>query len=142
MDESTAPEGASQESGKELREKLESAIAESKRLQEENKRLAATVVIKDQGLDRVKPEDLLDVPSDELEAKAKEIQEARRAEEEAIFARIAREKGLNVDELEAKGGIPEGLSRAGGLGSITGSLPGQGGESRPTSPVKAIEAAL
>ena len=120
----------SPESGSALRTQLEQEIAQKRAALEENQRLASTVVILQHGLDRVKPEDLTGVPTEQLAAKAAEIHQARVAEEEAIFARVAAAKGIKLDGVptsttEAVTPLPDGLIRASSLGTLGGVPIGQ-----------------
>ncbi len=66
-----------EESGSSLRRKLESTLAQNKELTEQVATFKATQVISDNGFDLVNPTDLTGVPLDELEARAKALQEER-----------------------------------------------------------------
>lgn len=88
----TDPAEAGQESGSQLREKLEATLSENKAIRSA---LAQTVV---KGFRYVKPEDLEGVSVDQIEAKATELESERKsAEDAALAARL----GVEVGDLDA-----------------------------------------
>lgn len=66
-----------EESGSSLRRKLESTLAQNKELTERVATFEAARVISDNGFDLVNPDELKGVALDELEARAKAMQEER-----------------------------------------------------------------
>jgi hypothetical protein len=88
----TDPAEAGQESGSQLREKLEAALNENKTV----KTVLAQAVVK--GLRYVTPEDLKDVAVDQIEAKAAELESTRKAAEDAA---LAARLGVPVEDLDA-----------------------------------------
>lgn len=83
----------SMETGAGLRSRLEAEIA---RANEAEKALRATVA---GGFQNVKPEDLAGVPHSELTAKAAEIEDARRVEQETLVMQALQARGLTDDQI-------------------------------------------
>ena len=86
--------------GSTLRKKLEQALEENKNLAQENATFKATDVIGKHGFSLVKPEDLSGVAADQIEAKAKELQEQREGERTEMVRSVLQGKGLEGPELD------------------------------------------
>lgn len=88
------PEGSEdqQESGSQLRQKLEAALAENRSLREAVNQFAT------KGFQFVKPEDLAEVAIDQIEAKAAELEAQRKSEQDQL---LAARLGVPVEELDA-----------------------------------------
>ncbi len=101
VDETGAPVDLDKASGGYLRTKLEEAITENKELAGQISTARATTAISEHGYSLVKPEDLVGVPPDQVEAKAKALQEQRiEARTEAVKSVLV-ERGLKDEELDA-----------------------------------------
>lgn len=88
------PDGSEeqQESGSQLRAKLEAALSENRTLKSSLTQFAV------KGLRYVRPEDLAEVAVDQIEAKAAELEAQRKsAEDEALAGRL----GVPVEDLES-----------------------------------------
>lgn len=81
---------AGTESGKEFREKLESAITDRKAL--------LGLVAETYGL---KPSDLDGTPVDQIPTRAAELQEARKREREALVREELQARGLSEEQIDA-----------------------------------------
>ena len=88
-------------SGGVLRSKLEEAIERNKVLEKSASTAAATTAISEHGYGLVKPEDLIGVPLELVEAKAKELQEQRTEARSDAIRSVLVERGLEGEELEA-----------------------------------------
>lgn len=87
--------------GGSLRKKLEEALAENKRLAQRVAASEAARVIAEHGYSLVKPEDLAGVPLDQIEEKAKELQESAEAEKrEVVKSVLAELSGLEGSALD------------------------------------------
>ncbi|HEX7099350.1 MAG TPA: hypothetical protein VF377_08905 [Acidimicrobiia bacterium] len=95
-------EDFSQLDGSTLRAKLEEALAENRSLKKELATSRAKEILGSNGFSLVKPEDLAGVKLEEMEAKAKELQEQRLAERRAIVEDLLKAKGFEGDELKAE----------------------------------------
>lgn len=85
-----------------LRKKLEEAIAENRKLAQRVATGEAKELISSKGYNLVKPEDLADVPLDQIEVKAKELHEQRlESRKETIREVLADRHGLEGAELDA-----------------------------------------
>ncbi len=101
VDDTGAPVDLDKASGGFLRTKLEEAIQENKDLAKQVSTARAITAISEHGYSLVKPEDLGGVPPDQVEAKAKELQEQRiEARTEAVKSVLV-ERGLKDEELDA-----------------------------------------
>jgi hypothetical protein len=89
-------------SGGELRKRLEDALGENRELKGLVSGYAAGEAIRAEGFDLVKPEDLVDVPPGEINAKAKEIQESRFAERRSTVIDVLRNTGVAEADLEGQ----------------------------------------
>lgn len=129
---------AGQESGSQLRDKLEAALAENRAIRST---LVETTV---KGFRYVKPDDLKDVAVDQIEAKAAELEAERKsAEDAAIAARL----GVSVEDLDAA------LAKLSGTGdqpkaeqpatrspfALTGALGGQPTGSTPDPNLRGVD---
>lgn len=85
----------SNETGAGLRSRLEAEIA---RANQAEQALRATVA---GGFQHVKPEDLAGVPHGELTAKAAEIENARKAEQETLVQQALKSRGLTDEQITA-----------------------------------------
>ena len=101
VDDTGAPVDLDKASGGFLRTKLEEALEENKDLAKQVSTARATTAISQHGYSLVKPEDLGGVPPDQVEARAKELQEQRiEARTEAVKSVLV-ERGLKDEELDA-----------------------------------------
>lgn len=91
---------AEKEGGKGLRQKLEAALQEGRRLQGVATSAEATRVIGEKGYDLVSADDLKGVALDEIEVKAAELQEQKSAARADVVKSILAGKGLAGDELD------------------------------------------
>ena len=125
MDDSTV--ATSEESGSTLRTRLEEALKANKELGDANKALSAEVVITRSGLTLVKPADLAGVETDQLAAKAAEIEATRTAEREQMFIAEAARRGITLTpSIDATTPVVNSaLNRVASLGSLGGVPPAQ-----------------
>ncbi len=101
VDDTGAPVDLDKASGGFLRTKLEEALEENKDLAKQVSTSRAETAIREHGYSLVKPEDLGGVPPDQVQAKAKELQEQRlEARTEAVKSVLV-ERGMKDEELEA-----------------------------------------
>lgn len=84
-----------------LRRKLEEAIAQNRDLEREAATFRAEKAIEAHGSDLVKPEDLMGVSKDGLEAKVQELHEQRLDTQKETVRTVLAKRGLEGDELEA-----------------------------------------
>ncbi len=101
FDDAGEPVDLDKASGGFLRSKLEEAIERNKVLEQSATTAAATTAISEHGYTLVKPEDLVGVPLEQVEAKAKEIHEANLATRTETIRSVLVERGLKDEELEA-----------------------------------------
>ncbi len=87
-------------SGGVLRSKLEEALAENETLAKQVVTSRAEKAIGEHGYGLVKPEDLVGVSPDNVEAKAKELQEQRVKAQADVVRNVLVERGLEGDELD------------------------------------------
>ncbi len=87
-------------SGGVLRSKLEEALAENETLAKQVVTSRAEKAIGEHGYGLVKPEDLVGVSPDNVEAKAKELQEQRTQARADVVRSVLVERGLEGDELD------------------------------------------
>ncbi|HKZ20288.1 MAG TPA: hypothetical protein VJQ57_09275 [Acidimicrobiia bacterium] len=102
MDEFDDGATESEESGGQLRKKLEAQIAKNKELTAELRKFAAKDLISAKGFKHVKPDDLVGVKPDDLEEKAAEIEEAKVKEQETILRNALVDRGIPEDEIEQR----------------------------------------
>lgn len=88
--------------GKGLRSKLEAALAENRELKKKVATSEAQEILRSNGYDLVKPEDLSEVPLEEMATKAKELQEQRLAERRTIVEDLLKARGYSGEELKAE----------------------------------------
>jgi len=115
-----------QETGGELRAKLEAALDENKNLKSSVSSLTAEKVIRDSNLTYVKPEDLSGLSTDEMVAKATELEASKAAQAEELAAKFLAAKGVTLDQIDgaAAGQKPaETATRVASLGSLPGTRP-------------------
>ncbi|MBO59907.1 MAG: hypothetical protein CL440_06855 [Acidimicrobiaceae bacterium] len=123
----------SQMSGGALRQKLEQTLEENKLLASELSGLKAHEVISEHGLSLVEPTDLKGVDISQLEQRAREIQEDRRAQQEKLARDLLAKRGYEGEELESQlqdflGSEPvapthadaEAITRAQQVGAVSG----------------------
>lgn len=84
-----------------LRKKLEETLQRNKTLEELASTSAAKAAIGEHGYSLVKEEDLKGVSADQVEAKAKELQEQREASRLETVRSVLAERGLDGEDLEA-----------------------------------------
>lgn len=129
MDENSgATEVAGEESGSALRQKLEAEIAARKAAETANSELAAQVVILQGGFDRLSPQDLAGIPTNELATKAAELQTAKATEAETLFRAEALKRGIQLpvqETVDEPSTPPSGWNRVASLGTLGGTPPGQ-----------------
>ncbi len=87
-------------SGGVLRSKLEEALQKNEKLEKQVVTSRATAAIGEHGYSLVEPEDLVGVPPDKVEAKAKELQEQRLEARTEMVRSVLEEQGLEGDELD------------------------------------------
>ena len=103
------------ETGSELRERLEAALAENKALR------GTTASVVASAYKYVRPEDLDGIDPGQLMDKAKEVEAARTEERRRIFEETAKELGLDIStQPSAPPGKDDSASRFASLGSLTG----------------------
>lgn len=83
-----------------LRRKLEEALSQNKSLTEQIATSKAAEVVREHGAGLVKAEDLVGVPVDQMEAKAKELAESKTAERAELIRTVLEERGLEGDDLD------------------------------------------
>jgi len=88
------------ESGGQLRTKLETTLSENYTLREELAGLKAKDIIASEGYTHVKPEDLKGVALNELSAKAKELNEVKRDQLTELLTERFEAQGLQGSALE------------------------------------------
>ena len=137
--------------GKGLRAKLEEALAEKRELQAELAALRAREVVREKGLDLVKPDDLKGVALDQLEQRAVELQQERERQQRELVRAALTRKGLSGTALDeaveaflagdsaAEGG--DGEQDVAGVAARVGGAPVRADQS-DLHGVAAIEAAL
>lgn len=101
VDETGAPVDLDKASGGFLRTKLEEALEENKDLSKQISTARAITAIGEHGYSLVKPEDLGGVPPDQVEARAKELQEQRIESRTEAVKSVLVERGLKDEELKA-----------------------------------------
>ena len=101
VDDAGQPVDLDKASGGLLRSKLEEAIERNKVLEKSASTAAATTAISEHGYGLVKPEDLVGVPLEQVEAKAEELQKQRTEARTDAIRSVLVERGLEGDELEA-----------------------------------------
>lgn len=89
-----------EQTGSALRNKLESTLQENKTLAAQLGELKAKDVLREQGLDLVKVDDLKDIPVDEIETRAQSLQEERSAAQRDLVKTALQRQGVKDDELE------------------------------------------
>ena len=87
-------------SGGILRKKLEEALAENESLAKQVVTSRADTAIREHGYGLVKPEDLVGVAPNQVEAKAKELQEQRTEARADMVRGVFEERGFEGDELD------------------------------------------
>lgn len=105
------------ETGSELREKLEAALAENQTLRSTTSTVVASAY------KHVRPEDLEGVDPSELIEKAKQVEAARIEERKRIFEETAKELGIDINvakQATPAQGAADAASRIASLGSLTG----------------------
>jgi len=115
-----------QETGGELRAKLEAALKDLNTLKASNASLTAEKVIRDSGLTYVTAADLSEIPTDEMVAKATELEASKAAQAEELAAKFLAAKGVTLDQIDgaAAGQKPaETATRVASLGSLQGTRP-------------------
>ena len=100
VDEAGEPIDLDKASGGVLRSKLEEALQKNETLEKQVVTSRATAAIGEHGYGLVKPEDLVGVPPDKVEAKAKELQEQRLEARSETVRSVLEERGLEGDELD------------------------------------------
>lgn len=88
------------ESGGQLRQKLEEALAAKAAMEAQVFTLSAEKVIGATGLKHVKPEDLVGVPLAELEVKAQEVEATKAAAAEALLKEAVKARGVSDDQID------------------------------------------
>ena len=141
VDDDGKPVDLDKASGSFLRTTLEEALERNKALEQIATTAAATTALSGDSYGLVKPEDLVGVPPEQVEAKAKELQEQRLETRTLAVRSVLEERGLEGEELETtlKGviGNAEQTSEAdknpgfAGLGSLGGVKPPNKGEFLP-----------
>jgi len=101
VDEAGQPVDLDKASGGFLRTKLEEAIEKNKDLEQQVTTSRATTVIGKNSYGLVEPGDLVGVPPDQVEAKAKELQEQRIEARTDAIRSVLVERGLKDEELES-----------------------------------------
>jgi acetyl-CoA acetyltransferase len=86
--------------GGKLRDQLEQALADVKRLKDENHRYKTTEVLTAKGFDLVQPEDLDGVKAEEIEARAKEIQDKRVQLQTDLLRKALEKQGFQGEQLD------------------------------------------
>jgi hypothetical protein len=142
MDTEPSTEVTGEESGSSLRARLEAEIAAKNAALQANAELAAEVTIVKGGHSLVTQADLLNVPTDQLAAKAAEIQAQRAAERESIFRAEAAARGITLTEAQAPApAMDPALARVASLGSLGGTPPAQN-RPVPSTADEMLDAAL
>lgn len=88
------------ESGSELRRKLEEALEENRVLREQNLGYTARALIQEKGYTLVKPEDLQGVSVEDLGTRAEQLQQERLDHEAGVARKLLERQGLQGDALE------------------------------------------
>lgn len=101
IDDAGEPVDLDKATGGFLRTKLEEAIEKNKDLEKQVTTSRAVEVIGENGYGLVEPGDLVGVPPEQVEAKAKELQEQRIGTRTEAIRSVLVERGLKDDELEA-----------------------------------------
>jgi hypothetical protein len=125
------------ESGGELRKKLEAALDENRKLLAIAKTAKAKELIEAKGYKHVTPADFDEVSLDEIEAKAETLEASKAAADAEALKRILSAKGLGANDLDSvvKGLVgkssteleAEALGRLRSLGSLSGDAPSRQG---------------
>lgn len=89
-----------QETGGQLRQKLEAALSTNRKIEDELQAFRAKELLSEKGLDLVKPEDLKGVDPSNLESRASEIQTERRALQENLLRQALAKQGLEGEALD------------------------------------------
>ncbi len=101
VDEAGNPVDLDKADGGFLRSKLEETLERNKELEQIATSAAAETAISEKGYGLVKPEDLVGVPPEQVETKAKALQEQRLEARTAAVRSVLVERGLKDEELEA-----------------------------------------
>lgn len=109
-----APTTEQKESGAEFRAKFEATLAERDAYRD----LAVQNVIAQFGY--VKPEDLRDVAPNELVDKAREINDLRAQEREALLREELTKRGIDLEALSTADPAAEAADRVASLGAVNG----------------------
>jgi len=110
-----------EESGGALRDRLEEALKANTELGARNRTLEVQVAV--QGFKYVKPEDLNDVPIDQVQAKAEALEASRIADREAMRAEVMAE--MNLKTAGESKPLDPAITRVAALGTLGGTPPGE-----------------
>ena len=142
VDDTGQPVDLDKASGGFLRTKLEEAIEQNKDLEKQVTTSRAVEVIGKNGYGLVEPGDLVGVPPDQVEVKAKELQEQRIGARTDAVRSVLVERGLKDEELESTlqgvlgdsgkpAPVPDSDPAFAGLSKIGGSRPEAKGDMPP-----------